>query len=282
MTVLVTGAGGGIGRVVVRRLLEKGEGVRILRRPGEAGLFHPGTSEVVGDLLESCSLEKAVEGIDALLHLAGVTHSRDPDVYFGVNVNGTRNLLKAIGKRKIDRLAVGAGGGAYSLSKMAAEEVVRNSGAPWVIFRPAEVYGTGGGNPVIALAGMIRRWPFVPVIGDGRYRLSPVHVDDVAECLVRGLREQSSIGRTYTLAGPDDVTFNELIDLIAGMLGQKRPKVHVPVPAARALFILADRLRRGPVRDQLDRLLLPKSSDTSSAARDLDFRPAGLKEKLRV
>ena len=69
---------------------------------------------------------------------------------------------------------------AYHRTKWDAEEAVRKSGIDWTIFRPSIVFGRGD-EFISVLAGLIRRYPVVPVLGDGNYRLQPIPVEQVAE-----------------------------------------------------------------------------------------------------
>jgi NADH dehydrogenase len=95
---------------------------------------------------------------------------------------------------------------------------VRASGLDWTIFRPSIIFGPRD-DFVNKLAGFIRSYPAVPVIGDGRYRLQPIAADDVARCFAMALEMPETIGQTYEICGPDRLTYNELLDTIGRVLG---------------------------------------------------------------
>jgi NADH dehydrogenase len=166
---------------------------------------------------------------------------------------------------------------------MLAEERVRSASVPWVIFRPAEVFGGGGRDPILALVETVRTQTFVPILGDGSYELSPVHVDDVVAAVVRSLDVARAIGSVYTLAGAEAMSYLRLVERIERFLGLPRPRVRVRVPVALARLVVSLNAalgRAGLVRDQIPRLLLPKSADSSRAARDLGYEPVVLEKGL--
>ncbi len=288
MTLLVTGATGEIGGSLIEKLKRRWR-VRVLsrRRGRDSG---DRVRWVAGDLRDPGSLSRACEGVEIVLHMAAVTHSYRPAAYLAVNVEGTGNLLRAARAAGVKRFvhlstrAIGAAGGAYSHSKELAEREVETTGLPFVILRPAEVYGGSGGDPILSLASSLRARPFVPILGDGSYRLSPVYVDDVVDAIVAALNRPEAAGRTYVLAGPEEMTYLEIVERIEETLGlPARRRIFVPVALAkmtiRGLALLG---LGGYVPDQIPRLLLAKSCDSAAATRDLGFSPRRLEEGLEA
>lgn len=285
MTLLVTGATGEIGGSLIARLKRRGK-VRVLsRRPRQGS----GDSVwwVEGDLLDPDSLARACRGVEVVLHMAAVTHSRRPADYFAVNVEGTGNLLRAARDAGAGRFvhmstrAIGIAGGPYSHSKELAEREVKAADLPFVIIRPAEVYGAGS-DPIRSLASSLRARSLVPILGDGSYRLSPVYVDDVVDGVVTALDRPEAAGRAYVLAGPEEMTYLEIVERIEKTLElPARRRIFVPVALAKIAIHGAALLGLGGyVPDQIPRLLLAKSCDISAAARDLGFSPRTLEHGL--
>jgi NADH dehydrogenase len=123
---------------------------------------------------------------------------------------------------------------AYHRTKWRAEELVRASGLEWTIFRPSIIFGRDD-EFISMLASMVRRLPVVPVLGDGRYRLQPIPVEQVAEGFARALRKSASIGQTYEVGGPEPYRFVEILDMIGQVQGRaKVRKIHVPLAAVKA------------------------------------------------
>jgi NADH dehydrogenase len=289
VVVLVTGGSGEIGRRLVARLLASGRELRVLTRAAQPPA-PPGCTWVRGDLRDAAAVAAALAEVDEVVHAAAVTHSNERAHYHAVNVQGTAHLVTTAEQRPLRRFvhlstrALGAAGGGYSRSKELAEAHVTASRLPWVVLRPAEVYGGGGHDAVMDLVRAVERRRCVLVPGHGRWRLSPVHVDDVVEALVRALDLDVAVGKVYTLAGPEELTLLELVERIEAHLGvARRRRIHVPLPVARLGVELAALLgRSGVVRDQLPRLMLEKSADSSLAARELGYAPRRLEDGLRA
>jgi len=251
--VFVTGATGFVGRSVVQALRAEGHAVRCLVRRGSEhdlrGL--EAIERVQGDVLAPKTLEDGIAGCDAVVHLVGIIREQpERGVTFErVHVQGTLNVLSAAAdagvRRFVHMSALGTRAGArsrYHQTKWAAEEAVRGSALPWTIFRPSIIYGRGDGF-ISMLAAMIKRYPAVPVIGDGRQRLQPIPVEQVAAAFARAVALSETVKHTYEAGGPDAVTMLELLDLIAKTIGKRRLfKLPVPLavitPLARALHRL--------------------------------------------
>jgi NADH dehydrogenase len=285
MRILVTGASGAIGVRLVEALRSRGLAVRAFVHRTEPPAH--GGETVRGDLLDPSTLEAAVRGIDAVVHLAARTHARRARDYRALNVDGTRRLLDACRSEGTGRfvfMSSGAavpGGGAYSESKLEAEAIVRERAREWVILRPREVYGPGMKEGIPRLLDWIRSGRRVPVIGSGRYELSPVHVDDVVQATAESVVRAEAAGRTFVLAGPESMTFLDLVDRLAARAGVPRRIVRVPaLPLRAAVALLAPFGKGSLVPDQIPRLRVEKPSRIEEARRHLDFRPRSLEEGL--
>jgi uncharacterized protein YbjT (DUF2867 family) len=253
--VFVTGGTGFVGRAVIHALRAEGCAVRCLvRRGSERDLHGLGAIErIEGDVMSRQSLDHAMDGCDAVIHLVGIIreHPAIGVTFERVHTQGTINVLEAaaaVGARRyVHMSALGTRSGArsrYHQTKWAAEEAVRASPVPWTIFRPSIIYGRGDGF-VSVLARVLQRLPVVPVIGAGRQRLQPVPVAHVAQGFVRALSIDASVKHTYDVGGPEPVTMVDLIDRVAAAMGRRRPiKAHVPLglvrTVTRALYRFSD------------------------------------------
>ncbi len=281
-TVLVTGGSGGIGTRLLDALGERGWRRRCLvyRRP-----VAQADETVGGDLADLGALARAAEGIDAIVHLAAVTHSRSSARYDELNTQGTRNLLSAARAGGVHRFlhvstrAISPEGGAYSMSKLRAEEAVRSSELGWTIVRLPEVYGAGGGEGVDQVLRRVREGRRVPIVGHGEDVLCPAHVDDVVHACALALDAPSALGRTYTLAGPC-LTMRELVQLASDVLAKPARMVSVPVPGVAALAAISRVVPLPLYPDQLRRLRSEKPPASPEAAVDLEFHPRPLETGL--
>lgn len=282
--VLVTGASGNIGHAACASLRARGWRVRALVHRRPVSLVD---EQVEGALEDPRSLARAALGVDAVLHLAAVTHARRPALYERLNLRGTVSLLEAARTTAVDRFvfastrAISPTGGAYSRSKNAAEQAVEGSGLRYTIVRLPEVYGAGGTEGVDRIIELARRgWP-IPLFGADSERLCPVHADDILPPLLAALESDRCLDKTYTLAG-DCLTLREFAHACVSAFSSESRIVNLPMVALRVLAA-AGRLLPLPVYpDQVARLLAPKPEATPDAFDELRFRPRSLEEGLRA
>jgi NADH dehydrogenase len=288
MKVFVTGASGFVGREVFKQLREAGHDVRVLsRRAPSSPEIHP------GNVLDAASLPAGLRDVDAVIHLVGIISEIGEQTFENVHTRGAQNLVTAAQqagvKRFIQMSALGTRANAvsrYHQSKWAAEEIVRRGGLAFTIFRPSIIYGPR--DLFVNLFARIARFsPVLPVMGDGRGRMQPVPVADVAAAFARALGEPRSIGQTYDLCGPEPLAFDAILDAIMEVTGRKRMKLHVPMPLARIQaaileFIYPVLLRKAPPlnRDQL-LMLLEDNTGNPQPANDLfGLKPVSFKEGI--
>src|SRR5262245_6007421 len=200
--VLVTGASGFVGSHVAENLASVGWRVRCLLRPTSSRrwLTRADYEFALGDVNDLHGIPEALEGMDAVVHAAGLTNALHPDEYFQVNAEGTLRLWMAAEQAKVKRFvlissiaAAGPGRGgepqdetarphpvsAYGKSKLAAEKAVLTTGGPVepIVVRPPTVYGPHD-DDILIMALLAKRGWF-PLVG--ARRLSLVHALDLAE-----------------------------------------------------------------------------------------------------
>lgn len=242
MRIALTGSTGFVGAAVLHRMLRRGHEVRALvRDPERAGRLtdHGGVRITVGHLGDDRALEQLTSEADAVVHLVGILVEIGAQTFERVHVGGTSRLVaaaRAAGVRRFVQMsALGArydeGATAYHRTKAAGEDVVRESGLSHAILRPSLIAGDGSA-PLKMLIDMVRFAPLVPVIGDGGYRVQPVWLEDVAEAFAVAV-ERPDIEGSFDIAGPDALTWHEMLDLVERSLGVKRTRIAVPLNIAR-------------------------------------------------
>ena len=287
--VLVTGGTGFVGREVVRHLHDRGHEVHLLARdPSRAARLFEGFPVRIhkGNILEPATLSAPVQDVDAVIHLVGIISESGSHTFQKIHVSAVQNLLEAIAGRSPLRLihmsALGTRPQArarYHQTKWEGEQLVRQSRLPWTIFRPSIIYGPGD-LFVNRLALAARRFRLIPVIGDGKTRLQPVQVGQVGRALVSALTNPETIRRSYDLAGPEKLSFNEIAAIIQRVVGVKAWQCHLRLPAARAAawsFEKIGALLRIPpplTRDQLIMLQEDNTGDPLPAERMLGLPAA--------
>jgi nucleoside-diphosphate-sugar epimerase len=192
-SLLLTGASGLVGSRLLPRLAADGFDCRALVR-GDLAL-PLGTTGVLGDLGDPDSLSRAVAGVDAVVHLAALFRTGDEDAVWRANLDGTRNLVEAVrAHAPLARFVMASTGNvydadatrpalegdpcsptaAYPASKVAAEQLLRDSGLTWSILRLPFVYGDGDGH-LASMPGLVTRFGLHPA-----HTYSVVHQRDVA------------------------------------------------------------------------------------------------------
>jgi uncharacterized protein YbjT (DUF2867 family) len=171
----------------------------------------------------------------------------------------------------------------YYHAKWDEEQAVQSSGLEYTIFRPSFVFGADGGSLPIYIRQV--RWsPVITVIGDGTRRLQPIWVDDVAAFFVKSFAISEAVNRTFELAGPDVVTWDELYERLRRVLGKRRAKVHMPYGLVRAGAFVVEKI---PVdfplsRDAVTMLEFDDNvTDIRPAVETFGIEPISLDEQLR-
>lgn len=271
MKVFVTGGTGFVGGEVLRQLQNSPHEIRALVRSPDQLKNTAGVETVVGDTTKPESLQGALEGCDAVIHLVGIIreHPSRGVTFQRLHTDSTRNMLQAAEAQGVKRfLQMSANGSRenaktdYHKTKWAAEVAVRDSSLDWTIFRPSLIFGPED-EFVNMLAGLIRKLPVVPVMGDGEYRLQPVAVENVAAGFVKALDTPQSVGQTYHCGGPKDYSYDEVLDLIGQALGKEKVcKLHHPLVLMKPVVQVMQSIPQFPMTsDQLQMLIEGNTCD---------------------
>lgn len=290
--ILVTGATGFIGKRLVATLRSLERPTRCLVRSRSRGrwLEAQGCALALGDMDDPSSLRAACDGVDTVVHLVAIIRGRASD-YERVMVSGTRALIAAASEARVRRFVLVSALGLdqsthdltpYYRAKWDEERALKASDLEHVIFRPSFVFGRDGGVLPTFLR-LVRYSPITPVLGTGNQRIQPISVEDVVAHLVKGLDLEPARDRTFDLAGPDRVSWDELYALIAHVLGKRRLRFHIPFSLARAQATLLDRLPGFPfTRDQVKMLAAGDNvGDAESTRKVFQLPLTSLEEQIR-
>jgi len=244
--ILVTGGTGFVGHEVVGELLALGHPVRLLvRRPERGAPFarHPRVELIRGDALRPDTLPAAMAGVQAVVHLIGIIAETSQVTYEQAHTEATRNVLAAAKQAGVTRWvqmsAIGTRPFArsrYHLTKWQAEELVRNSGLDWTIFRPSLIYGHDERDRLLNLLRRALSWPLdflqlysFPLLDGGTPLIQPVSVREVARCFALAPAKEAAIGRTFDLVGPVPFSWREMVFKIVTALGRKGLYEEIPL-----------------------------------------------------
>ena len=275
-------------------------------RPGSdwQDLRDLGTEIALGDVTDGASVEEAVRGVAIVYHLAAVFRrtSLPARVPWEVNVEGTRNVLAAARKYRVERVVhcstVGVHGAIehppadetapyrpgdiYQRTKCEAEKIARRfftqEGLPGVVVRPAGLYGPGD-TRFLKLYRLIYHRRFV-MFGSGEVLYHLTYIDDFIEGLMLCGTRPEALGGTYILAGERAVTLNEFVRTIARALGVPLPEGHLPVAPLWLAGALCEAVCRPlglepPLhRRRVNFFRHHRAFDISKARRELGYAPA--------
>ncbi|NQU41748.1 NAD-dependent epimerase/dehydratase family protein [bacterium] len=258
MRALVTGATGFVGSYLVAALSEKDWTVRCLVRSApraECLTRLPGVEAVEGDLTKPETLEGMADDVDLVFHLAAEGHisAQSEEAYRRfhlVNVEGTRNLIKACAGQSVSKFvhfsstaAMGLIRNArtseedeprpatpYQKSKRASElvalEAGREFGIPLVVLRPCMIYGIGGKGEFHKMCTLMRKGRF-PRVGRGRNLTPLVHVKDVVRATALAA-EKGHPGEIYLVASEHSIPLSEMRNLAMEAWGTQAAYPYVP------------------------------------------------------
>jgi NADH dehydrogenase len=249
--ILLTGATGVVGGELLPALLAEGHQIRALvRDPRKLGEHRVDVQITLGDIGDPFSLRHAMRGVDTVIHLAASIRDQPGATIEEVNGLATSRLLRAAERAGVERFLFFSAMGATSFqrtrffrSKALAEHAVRESPLDSTIFAPSIIYRPG--DPWITLLQRLSLLPAVPISGSGHALYEPIWARDVARCVagsLDGAGNPGSDGR-YELAGPELLSYDDIVEVVLEANGRKRPLVHVPLPfvrtSLRALELLA-------------------------------------------
>ncbi len=294
MKLAVIGGTGFVGRGLLRALAGSSHEVVIVSRkppkniPPAKNFFF-----AAGDIHDAKSLEKAFYGAQAVYHLVGIIAETRQLTFEKTVIQGTGNLVEAARKCGVKKIIYLSALGTsdkpftkYFRAKWESETIIRNSGREYLILRPSFVFGPEDIS-INKFARMFKRLPFAPVIGDGRYKMQPIFIDDLASVMVASLDNPRAVNQTIELGGPDIYEFRQMVAIIKKSLNIRRFNLYIPFWLMMINgWILERFLKPAPVTmDQLKMLRAGGVADNSKLLEifriDLTSFESKIKEYLR-
>jgi nucleoside-diphosphate-sugar epimerase len=277
--VLLIGGTGFTGAYVAPRLLDAGMEVTCLVRPGSDRSQLPcdRVRLAVGSMDDQGSLTAAMRGHQLLICIASIGFGHAPNLVTAARAAGIDRALF------VSTTAIFTQLNAKSKAiRIAGERAISESDVPYTILRPTMIYGSARDRNMARLIRYLLRWPIVLVAGSGDRLQQPIYVDDVAQAVVDAVSTDRTIGHAYNIAGAAPLTFNNVIDTIAALLGRRIHKLHMPVAPIVATLRTVERLRLPlPLKaEQVLRLNEDKAFPWDEAARDFGFSPRTFAEGI--
>lgn len=267
-TVTITGAFSYTGKYVARLLLHRGYRVRTLTG-------HPGRENPIGSAVEVFPynfehpdrLRESLRGTSTLINTYWVRFPRGEST-FEKAVRNTRTLIEAAndaGVQRIVHVSIANPSAdsrlGYYRGKAQLEQAVIDSGLAYTILRPTLIFAVED-ILINNIAWFVRHFPVFGIPGDGRYRIRPIYVEDMAKLMAEAVNAGSNA--VINAVGPETYTFEELVRLIARCTGRSVSLVHVPASLAYLATLLTGWfvgdvvLTREEYRGLMNNLLAPE------------------------
>ena len=290
MNVLIAGGTGFVGKHLVRAFADTGHGIILARRPGSKAQTPEEKYVRVIDLDPRQGMAAEEIAADAIINLVGIIREFPSRgiTFHKAHFEVTRNLVDFARKIGIPRfLQMSALGvkpdaeSSYMRTKYDGECYVQESGLHWTIYRPSVIFGPGD-HVVTLFNSLIRRFPVIGVVGDGQYKLQPVHVRDVCAGFVRALTDERARSHIFEFGGPEIMTFNRMLDLIGEVIGiTPVRKVHMPVGLFKTVSSVLMRFPQYPISpEQIDMLVKGNSTEDNSYYDFVERIPISFKEGI--
>jgi uncharacterized protein YbjT (DUF2867 family) len=288
--ILLTGATGTVGSALLRRLTADGERVRCLvRDPRRLGDQRVRVQIALGDLANPPSFRNALRGVETVVHLAASIRDQPLASIEELNAMATLRLVRAAERAGASRFVFFSAMGArhhsrtrFFRAKALAREAVERSSLQTAVFSPSIVYTPG--DPWLTLLERFAYLPAIPISGSGRALYQPIWAEDVVDCVVAALSPTGARRRNFELAGPETLSYDEIVRVALRPTGRRRPLLHVPLPIVSCSLRLLRRLV-GPkvfaTWDEAELLEEPMTTRRGTAdAESLGVRPLAMASVL--
>ena len=282
MRVTVFGATGFVGSYLIDALLEHGHHPVLLVRAGsEHKVKQPDKCTLVsGDIADPAATRSAIDGADAVIYNIGILREFPARgvTYEALHFEGARRAMDAAEAAGVSRFllmsanGVRADGTGYQRTKYMAEQYLATTGLDWTVLRPSVLFGDPRGRMEFAtrLYRDVVRSPLpAPLFYDGllpmdagMFRMSPVHVKDVAAVFAKSLDMPETAGRIFALGGPEALTWKDILQTIARTAGTAKWMLPAPVLLLKGIAAMLDHYAFFPItRDQLTMLMEGNTCD---------------------
>ncbi|WP_339047715.1 complex I NDUFA9 subunit family protein [Candidatus Mesenet endosymbiont of Phosphuga atrata] len=250
--VIIFGGSGFLGKYIVKHLADLGYAIKIFNRNQQKAqklklCGHPGQIVVVGDyILDELVISKHIKGCDIVINLIGILNESKTQKFYTVHVDIAEKIARVAKANNISLMihfsameAEGNCSSKYTQSKLLGEEAVTSAFPEAIIIRPNLVFGEEDNffNKFAKLASIL---PFLPLINNGKMKLQPVYVDDLAKFVCYVIKLKIHDQKLYHIGGPKVYSIKNLLKFIITITNRKCLLINIPLPIAKFIAFICE------------------------------------------
>ena len=299
MRVAIFGGTGFVGSYLIDALINKGHHPVVLVRPShESRVMHKEDCTLIsGDIEDEAAISSAIRGADAVIYNIGILREYPSKniTFQGLQSDAPCKVIRVAKEMNVSRFllmsanGVTADGTPYQRTKHEAEECLKDSTLDWTIFQPSVIFGDPRGR--MEFATQLAQEMVIPPlpaplfytgllpVGAGQFQLSPVHVQDVAKAFVYALEHNSTYGQVIELGGDQALTWKEIIQQIASVLGKKKLMLPAPACAISAVARIMQGFESFPVTSDQISMLMEGNTCSSTQLHEMGITPASFNDE---
>ena len=294
MNVAIFGATGFVGKYLLEELKKHDYNAQMLIRKGSENKIDISSNHkiILGDISNKDAIKQTLKDADAIIYTIGIIREfkRKNITFDYLHHQGIKNVIEEAEKLKIKRFVLMSANGVkkegtkYQTSKYLGEMALINSNLNWTIFRPSLIFGDSDGRDEFCaqLKKDMLSLPFpAPLFhkgllpfNAGQFKMSPIHVKNVASFFVKSIKIDNTFNKTYELGGPNDYTWKEIIKIISNAYGKNKWTMPAPVIPIKILAYLFDSFKWFPITNgQLTMLLEGNTCNSEKTFEEFDIQP---------
>jgi NADH dehydrogenase len=272
MRISLIGGTGFVGQAITKALLDAGHHVQLLVRAGSQNkaIQHEHCTWIEGDLEHETALEQCLTNTEVVIYLVGLLREFPAQgiTFKMAQRTGAERTIAIAERLGISRFLLMSANGvdqletSYQQTKWHAEQALQQSGLQWTIFRPSVIFGDPQGRMEfctqlkqelidLPLPAPLFHTGLLP-INAGQFKMGPVWIGDVAAAFTTAISNPETHGKIYTLCGPDQLSWKEILTTIAAASGKKKWFVPVSISLLKPVAAQLERFAWFPItRDQL-------------------------------
>jgi uncharacterized protein YbjT (DUF2867 family) len=275
--IFLAGCNGHIGKEIVKKCVERSIPFRGFDvKPLEIKWMDTSKLDVVtGDITNPEQVKKASAGAQVIMDVIGLRKETKELTHEMVEHGGMKNLIEAARKNKIGHIiyisvgGVAPGSPAKTIqAKWNTEQSLINSGITYTIFRPSGYFS----DFLEYFAPTIIKTGKMQAIGDGTKRMQPVAPEDVAEALLQSAGNEKAKNKIFGIAGPEIFTYNELVELIAKVVGKPVTIAHKSLLLLKVVFTLTGASKDFLYRATRESINTPEEEKALKEAFNINFQ----------